>query len=169
MLDCCMAERARALFALLLLLTPPSDPLLETPVPLAYACKLLLSLPVPGSSGKNQLVTSSIQYTGTFATLIMCIFILLCWWFVHGELTMPSLVDSGCMVRRALLTSSSRLLRAAIPWTRNHPHMQYVSSSPGGPRHTQSCRWTTTSTRCCDPMRAPRTVLARRILVMHGI
>ena len=65
------------------------DPHLTTPVPLAFTAKMLLSLPVPGSAGKNQFVISLIEAAGLMPTIFICGAILSMWLFIHARYLRP--------------------------------------------------------------------------------
>jgi hypothetical protein len=72
-----------------LLLARSYDPFLQTPVPLAFTAKMLLSIPVPGSAVKNQLVLSSIETIGLLPTLLMCCIVLASWVKIHTRYFKP--------------------------------------------------------------------------------
>lgn len=61
------------------------DPSMNTPVPYAYACKLMLFAIFPSSGGKNTIVVSLVDSHGPWFALLVCCCVVIAWGFVFEK------------------------------------------------------------------------------------
>lgn len=69
------------------------DPAMETPVPTAYACKLLLFL-IPSSGSKNTIVVSFVNSHGLWVALAVCLTVLFGWGYIFDKYFRSRFVSS---------------------------------------------------------------------------